>query len=95
MASNIQVKVEYGYEKWLNFFVNIRRIFNGDYKFFDVVDDIIQRCSALSHLNACNIRIRYQDDENSYINSNYGDDEAFQDMWTNACVVADREYKRI
>ena len=42
MESNIQVKVEYGYEKWLNFFVNVGRIFNGDYKFSDLVDDIIQ-----------------------------------------------------
>lgn len=95
MESHIQVKVEYGYEKWLNFFVNVGRIFNGEYNFSDLVDDIIQRCSALKHLNACTIRIRYQDDEDSYINLNYGDEEAFRDMWMNARNVADREYKRI
>ena len=95
MDSHIQVKVEYGLEKWLNFFVNVGRICNGEYKFSDLVDDIIQRCSALKHLNKCSIRIRYQDDENSYINLNYGDDEAFRDMWTNARSVPDREYKRI
>ena len=77
------------------FFVNTGRIFNGDYKFSDLVDDIIRRCSALSYPNAYNIRIRYQDDENSYINLNYGDNEAFRDMWTNARVVADHEYTRI
>ena len=33
MDSHIQVKVEYGLEKWLNFFVNVGRICNGEYKF--------------------------------------------------------------
>ena len=95
MESNIQVEVEYGFEKWLTFFVNMRQIHNGNYKFSNLVNDIIQQCPALSHLNTCNIRIRYQDDEDSYINLNFGDEEAFRDMWINARNVADQEYKRI
>ena len=95
MESSIQVKVEYGPEKWVNFFVAISKISSGGYTFVNLVDDIVQRCPAISHLNSANIRIRYQDDEGSYINLIFGDEYGFRDMWDNAKNVPDREYRRI
>ena len=59
------------------------------------MDDIVQRCPAISHLNSANIRIRYQDGEGSYINLIFGDEYGFRDMWDNAKNVPDREYRRI
>ena len=95
MESSIQVKVEYGPEKWVNFFVAISKISSGGYTFVNLVDDIVHRCPAISHLNSANIRIRYQDDEGSYINLIFGDEYGFRDMWDNAKNVPDREYRRI
>ena len=95
MEASVQVKVEYGPEKWINFFVLLKQISNGGYKFTDLVNDIVNRCPSLNHLNVANIRIRYQDDEGSYINLNYGDEYGFRDMWDNARAVPDRDYKRI
>ena len=95
MESSIQVKVEYGPEKWVNFFVATSKISSGGYTFVNLVDDIVQRCPAISHLNSANIRIRYQDDEGSYINLIFGDEYGFRDMWDNAKNVPDREYRRI
>ena len=68
LESSIQVKVKYGPAKWVNFFVAISRISSGGYTFLNLVDNIVQQCPAISHLNLANIRIRYQDDEGSYIN---------------------------
>ena len=92
---SIQVKVEYGPEKWVNFFVAMSKISSGGYTFVNLVDDIVQRCPAISHLNSANIQIRYQDDEGSYINLIFGDEYGFRDMWDNAKNVPDREYRRI
>ena len=95
MESSIQVKVEYGPEKWVNFFVKMSRVSSGEYTFVKLMDDIVQHCPVISHLNATNIRIRYQDDEGSYINLIFSDEYVFKDMWDNTKTVADREYKRI
>ena len=79
----------------VNFFVAISKISSGGYTFVNLVDDIVHRCPAISHLNSANIRIRYQDDEGSYINLIFGDEYGFRDMWDNAKNVPDREYRRI
>lgn len=90
-----QVKVEYGFERWINFLVDVSGVYCGNYKFGNLADDIVNRCPSLSHLNTANIRIRHEDDEGCYINLNFGDEYGFRDMWNNAKTVSDREYRRI
>ena len=95
MAATFQSKVEYGHERWINFFVDANNVFGGQYKFGDLVSDILNRCPSLSHFTQYNIRIRYQDDEGSYVNLDFGDEPGFAEMWANAKRVPDREYKRV
>ena len=59
------------------------------------MEDIVQRCPTISHLNSANIRICYQNDEGSYINLFFGNEYGVRDMWDNTKNVPDREYRRI
>ena len=95
MAAIFQLKVEYGHERLINFFLDANNVYGGQYKFGDLVSDILNRCPSLSHLTQYNIRIRYQDDEGSYVNLDFGDEPGFAEMWANAKRVPDREYKRV
>ena len=52
------------------------------------------RCPSLS-LTTTTIRLRYCDDEGSYVNINYGDEKRYREMWNNAIAFDDRDYKRL
>lgn len=95
MESVYQIKVEYGHERWINFFVDASNVYSGQYRFSDLVSDIVRRCPSLSHLTEYTIRIRYEDDEGSYVNLVFGDECGFRDVWANAKRVPDREYRRL
>ena len=92
---SFQVKVEYSQDKFINFFVDVVSVYSGTYTFVNLVDDITSRCPSLSYLDPFTIRIRYEDDEGSLINLQYGDNNGYIDMWNNAMSVADRDYKRL
>lgn len=93
--ADFQVKVEYRMDKFVSFFVKVCRVYEGEYSLIDLCTDIIQRCPSLSHLSAANLRIRYEDDEGSYINLELGDPKLFIEMWENAKEVPGREYRRV
>ena len=91
MEATFQLKVEYGHERWINFFVDANSVYAGQYKFDDLVSDILKRCPSLGHLSQYNIRIRYEEDEGSYVNLDLGDEAGFLEMWANAKRVPERE----
>ena len=95
MDATFQVKVEYGHERWINFFLDANSVYARQYKFEYLVSDILKRCPSLSHMSQYNIRIRYEDDEGSYVNLDFGDESGFLEMWANAKRVPDRENKRV
>ncbi len=90
-----QIKVEYGEHKWISFLVNVSDVHSGNYNFASLVADIVRRCPSLSYLTTTTMRLRYLDDEENYVNIDFGDGSGFQDMWPNAVQVENREYKRI
>ena len=90
-----QIKVEYAERKWISFLVNVLDVQNGNYNFTSLVADITKRCPSLSYLTSTTMRLRYLDDEENYVNIDFGDECGFQDMWANAVQVEGREYKRL
>ena len=96
-----QVKVEYtgtqriNEQKWISFTIPAAIVNSGHYSFQSLVQDITSRCTSLNFLNEHNMRIRYLDDEDNWINLNNNDERGFQQFWQSARNVAEREFKRI
>ena len=95
MGATFQLKVQYGHERWINFFVDANVVYGGQYTIGNLVSDILNRCPSLSKMSEYNIRIRYEDDDGSYVNLDFGDESGFAEMWANAKRVPDREYRRV
>ena len=68
---------------------------SGHYSFQSLVQDITGRCPSLNFLNEYNIRIRYLDDEDNWINLTNNDERGFQEFWQSARTVPEREFKRV
>ena len=95
-----QVKVEYtgtqgNGQKWISFMVSASKVNCGQYSFASLVHDIKSRCPSLAFLNERTMRLRYLDDEDSWINLNFDDFRGFTELWQCARVVPDREFKRV
>lgn len=93
--ADFQVKVEYRSEKIITFSIDVSHVYAGEYSLVDLCTDIIKRSPNLGHLSAGSLRIRYEDDEGSYINLELGDAKVFMEMWENAKEVPGREYRRV
>ena len=65
------------------------------YVFQSLVQDIKSRCISLNFLNEHNMRLRYLDDEDNWINLNNDDEPGFQEFWQSARTVPEREFKRM
>lgn len=94
------MKVEYSGtqgdgQKWMSFMVSASKINCGQYSFRSLVNDINCRCPSLHFLNESTMRIRYLDDEDSWINLNFDDRRGFTKLWHCARVVPKREFKRV
>ena len=94
------VKVEYtgtqgNGEKWISFMVSASKVNCGQYSIASLVHDIKSRCPSLDFLNERAMRLRYLDDEDSWINLNFDDLRGFIELWQCARVVPDREFKRV
>ena len=95
-----QVKVEYtgtqgDSQKWISFMVSASKVNCGQYSFASLVHDIQSRCPSLDFLNERTMRLRYLDDEDSWINLNFDDLRGFTELWQCARVVPEREFKRV
>ena len=96
-----QVKVEYtgnqriDEQKWISFMIPVGLVHSGHYVFQSLVQDIKSRCTSLNFLNEHNMRLRYLDDEDNWINLNNDDEQGFQEFWQSARTVPEREFKRI
>jgi len=93
-----QVKVEYtgtqdDGQKWISFMVSASKVNCGQYSFVSLVHDIKSRCPRLDVLNERIMRLRYLDDEDSWINLNFDDLREFTELWQCARVVTEREFK--
>ena len=82
-------------QKWISFMIPVGLVHSGHYVFQSLVQDIKSRCTSLNFLNEHNMRLRYLDDEDNWINLNNDDERGFQEFWQSARTVPEREFKRI
>ena len=80
------MKVEYtgtqgNGQKWISFMVSASKVNCGQYSFASLVHDIKSRCPSLDFLNERTMRLRYLDDEDSWINLNFDDLRGFTELW--------------
>ena len=75
--------------------VSVSKVNCGQYSFASLVHDIKSRCPSLDFLNERTMRLRYLDDEDSWINLKFDDFRGFTELWQCARVVPDREFKRV
>lgn len=87
-----QVKVEYSAGKFIKFFKDID---TKEYKFNDLVRDIIKNCPSLAHLTAQTMRIRYADEDGDFVNLNEDDIHNFDEMLSHSKFFEERNYKKI
>ena len=80
-------------QKWISFMVSASKVNCGQYSFASLVHDI--KSPNLDFLNERTMRLRYLDDEDSWINLNFDDFRGFTKLWLCARVVPDREFKRV
>ena len=96
-----QVKVEYtgnqriDEQKWISFMIPVGLVHSGYYVFQSLVQDIKSRCTSLDFLNEHNMRLRYLDDEDNWINLNNDNERGLQEFWQSTRTVPEREFKRI
>ena len=82
-------------QKWISFMVSASKVNCGQYSFESLVHDIKSRCPSLDFSNERTMRLRYLDDEDSWINLNFDDLRGFVELWQCARVVPNREFKRV
>ena len=68
---------------------------SGEYNIHNLITEVVGRCSTLSHLDKGTIRLRYRDDEGSYINLSIYDAMPIDDMWKSAVQGPGKDFKRI
>ena len=90
-----QVKVQYSNDRFTSFFIETYTVVSGEYNIHNLITEVIGRCSTLSHLDKDTIRLRYRDDEGSYINLSIYDAMSIDDMWKSAVQVPGKDFKRI
>ena len=91
----VQIEVQYSNDWFTSFFIETYKVLSGEYTIHNLVTEVIGRCSTLSHLNKNTIRLRYRDDEGSYINLSIYDAMSIDDMWKSAVQVPGKDFKRI
>ena len=70
-----QVKVEYGKDKFVKFYVEAD-VVDGivlNYSFSSLVEDIRRTCGSLRHHTSSTLRVRYKDEDGDFVNL-YEDD---------------------
>ena len=89
-----QVKVEYGREKFVKFYVEAD-VVDGKvlrYSFSSLVEDIRRTCGSLRHHTFSTLRIRYKDEDGDFVNLNEDDIDNFQHMFVRASSVDETEH---
>lgn len=84
---NFQVKVEYGREKFVKFYVEAD-VVDGKvlrYSFSSLVEDIRRTCGSLRHHTSSTLRIRYKDEDGDFVNLNEDDTDNFQEIDVCSC----------
>ena len=84
-----QVKVEYGQEKFVKFYIetDVEDGMVQKYSFSSLVVDIRRTCGSLRHHTSSTLRIRYKDEDGDYVNLNKDDTDNFQEMFVCASLV--------
>ena len=92
-----QVKVEYGREKFVKFYVEAD-VVDGKvlrYSFSSLVEDIRRTCGSLRHHTSSTLRIRYKDEDGDFVNLNEDDIHNFQHMFVHASSVDEGLYRKV
>ena len=92
-----QVKVEYGREKFVKFYVEAD-VVDGKvlrYSFSSLVEDIRRTCGCLRHHTSSTLRIRYKDEDGDFVNLNEDDTDNFQEMFVRASSVDEGLYRKV
>ena len=92
-----QVKVEYGREKFVKFYVEAD-VVDGKvlrYSFSSLVEDIRRTCGSLRHHTSSTLRIRYKDEDGDFVNLNEDDTDNFQEMFVRASSVDEGLYRKV
>ena len=92
-----QVKVEYGKDKFVKFYVEAD-VVDGivlNYSFSSLVEDIRRTCGSLRHHTSSTLRVRYKDEDGDFVNLNEEDTDNFQEMFVRASSVDEGLYRKI
>ena len=92
-----QVKVEYGQDKFVKFYIEAD-VVDGivqKYSFSSLVEDIRRTCGSLRHHTSSTLRIRYKDEDGDFVNLNEDDTDNFQEMFVRASSVDEGLYRKI
>ena len=92
-----QIKVEYGKEKFVKFYVQTD-VVGGKvqgYSFSSLVDDIRRTCQSLQHLTSSTLRVRYKDEDGDFVNLYEDDKDNFLEMFARASSVDEGLYRKI
>ena len=93
----LQVKVEYGKDKFVKFYVEAD-VVDGivlNYSFSSLVEDIRRTCGSLRHHTSSTLRVRYKDEDGDFVNLNEDDTDNFQEMFVLASSVDEGLYRKI
>jgi len=83
----VQVKVQYCGDRFATFLLE-----KPTYE--SLIAGIEQNCSSMSTLENENIRIRYKDEDDDYVNVTLNDSFAFKEMICTARQVEHKDYKK-
>ena len=92
-----QVKVEYGQEKFVKFYIetDVEDGIVQKYLFSSLVEDIRWTCGSLCHHTSSTLWIRYKDEDGDCVNLNEDDTDNFQEMFVRASSVDEGLYRKI
>ncbi|XP_015762055.1 PREDICTED: uncharacterized protein LOC107341151 [Acropora digitifera] len=92
-----QVKVEYGKDKFVKFYVEADVVDGivANYSFSSLVEDIRRTCGSLRHHTSSTLRVRYKDEDGDFVNLNEDDTDNFQEMFVRASSVDEGLYRKI
>ena len=91
-SMKFQVKVEYGKDKFVKFYVEAD-VVDGivlNYSFSSLVEDIRRTCGSLRHHTSSTLRVRYKDEDGDFVNL-----DNFQEMFVLASSVDEGLYRKI
>ena len=69
-SMKFQVKVEYGKDKFVKFYVDGIVL---NYSFSSLVEDIRRTCGSLRHHTSSTLRVRYKNEDGDFVNLNEDD----------------------